>query len=289
LAKRNVPILDAPKGRRDEFVEPYFKSAEPDAVVVVLKAREPARIMTGIGDRAANRWHLQFAERWVIQYNFYVNDARWGRMFVRMRPYLQDYGLNRCQRFLLRACRSQRRNRRFWAVRPRSDWHRLLLMRASRWLTFSASARQSSAIWTSSWRSLSLDDSANFRHCSALRTSCSLSAAAFAATSASRRSNSAFRSASYAAAVAGSATGSGPASRMAANDGGGINWSSTTRHCLLPSTQMSPARSRSRNANRVAASQMRRSNSPEAHIDSRQVGRRKLVGRLRGHFRPPPP
>jgi len=41
-AKRNVAILDAPKGRRDAFVAPYFKGAEPDAVVVVLKAREPA-------------------------------------------------------------------------------------------------------------------------------------------------------------------------------------------------------------------------------------------------------
>jgi hypothetical protein len=27
-------------------------------------------------------------ERWVIQYNFYINDKRWGRMFVRMCPYL---------------------------------------------------------------------------------------------------------------------------------------------------------------------------------------------------------
>ncbi len=72
-AKRNVPILEAPKGRRDEFVEPYFESAEPDAVVVVLKAREPARTMTAIGDKAANRWRLQFAERWAVQYNFYVN------------------------------------------------------------------------------------------------------------------------------------------------------------------------------------------------------------------------
>jgi hypothetical protein len=87
-SKRDVPILDAPKGRRDEFIAPYFKGAEPDAVVAVLKAREPARILTAIGDRAANRWHLQFAERWVVQYNFYVNDARWGRMFVRMCPYL---------------------------------------------------------------------------------------------------------------------------------------------------------------------------------------------------------
>ena len=87
-AKRNSPILDAPKGRRDEFVEPYFKGAKPDEVVVVLKAREPARIMIAIGDKAINRWHLQFAERWVVQYNFYVNDQRWGRMFVRMGPYL---------------------------------------------------------------------------------------------------------------------------------------------------------------------------------------------------------
>jgi len=54
----------------------------------VLKAREPARIMIAIGDKAINRWHLQFAERWVVQYNFYVNDQRWGRMFVRMGPYL---------------------------------------------------------------------------------------------------------------------------------------------------------------------------------------------------------
>jgi hypothetical protein len=87
-AKRNIPILDAPKGRRDEFVEPYFKNAEPDAIVAVVKAREPARIMIAIGDKAANRWHLQIAERWVVQYNFYLNDERWGRMFVRMCPYL---------------------------------------------------------------------------------------------------------------------------------------------------------------------------------------------------------
>ena len=82
--RRNVPVLEAPKGRRDEFVEPYFKGAKPDEVVAVLKAPEPARIMIAIGDRAANRWHLQFAERWVVQFNFYVNDERWGRMSVRM-------------------------------------------------------------------------------------------------------------------------------------------------------------------------------------------------------------
>jgi hypothetical protein len=85
-AKRNIPIVEAPKGRRDEFVDPYFELA--DAVVVILKAREPARIMTAIGDKVANRWHLQFAQRWVVQYNFYIHDRNWGRMFVRVCPYL---------------------------------------------------------------------------------------------------------------------------------------------------------------------------------------------------------
>src|ERR1700741_1891286 len=36
--KRDIPILEAPKGRRDEFVEPYFKGAKPDEIVAVLKA-----------------------------------------------------------------------------------------------------------------------------------------------------------------------------------------------------------------------------------------------------------
>ena len=85
--KWSAPILEAPEGRRDEFVEPYFCKAKPDQVVAILKAREPARIMTAIGSTRENRWHLQMVQRWVIQYNFYVNDARWGRMFVRMCPY----------------------------------------------------------------------------------------------------------------------------------------------------------------------------------------------------------
>lgn len=86
--KRYIPVLEAPQGRRDDFVDPYFKRAKPDEVVVILKAREPARIMTAIGDSKTNRWHLQIANRWVVQYNFYINDQRWGRMFVRICPYL---------------------------------------------------------------------------------------------------------------------------------------------------------------------------------------------------------
>ncbi len=86
--KWNAPIVEAPKGRRDEFVDPYFKAAKPDQVVVILKAREPARIMTAIGEKKLNRWHLQITDRWIVQYNLYVNDQRWGRIFVRMCPYL---------------------------------------------------------------------------------------------------------------------------------------------------------------------------------------------------------
>ena len=85
--KWGAPILEAPQGRRDEFVAPYFRKAKPDQVVAILKAREPARILIAIGNKKDNRWHLEIAQRWVIQYNFYVNDRDWGRMFVRLCPY----------------------------------------------------------------------------------------------------------------------------------------------------------------------------------------------------------
>ena len=42
--------------------------------------------MIAIGSE--DRWHLQLAQRWILQYNFYINDQRWGRTFVRMSPYL---------------------------------------------------------------------------------------------------------------------------------------------------------------------------------------------------------
>ena len=81
-----TPIVEAPPGRRDDFVDRYFRRPRPDQVVVILKAREPARILTAIGKD--DRWHLQYARRWVIQYNFYVFDRDWGRMFLRLCPYL---------------------------------------------------------------------------------------------------------------------------------------------------------------------------------------------------------
>jgi hypothetical protein len=80
--KWGVPILEAPEGRRDDFVDRYFRRAKSNQIVVILRAREPARIY-----KKDDRWHLQITQRWVNQYNIYLNDARWGRMFVRMCPY----------------------------------------------------------------------------------------------------------------------------------------------------------------------------------------------------------
>lgn len=84
-ARWHAPIIDAPAGRRDDFVDRYFHRATADQIVVILKGREPARILTAIGKD--DRWHLQYARRWVLQYNFYLLDREWGRMFVRLCPY----------------------------------------------------------------------------------------------------------------------------------------------------------------------------------------------------------
>lgn len=85
--KWGAPIVEAPQGRRDDFVDPYFRRAQGDQVVLILKAREPARILIANGNKTDDRWHLQMAQRWVIQYNFYIHDQRWGRLFVRICPH----------------------------------------------------------------------------------------------------------------------------------------------------------------------------------------------------------
>jgi hypothetical protein len=79
-------IVEPPNHRRrDAFVERYFQRAEVDHVVVILKASEPARILIAIGKD--DRWHLEYAWRWVTQYNFYLRDREWGRLFVRVCPH----------------------------------------------------------------------------------------------------------------------------------------------------------------------------------------------------------
>jgi hypothetical protein len=39
--KWRVPIQKDPPGRRDDFVDRYFRRAQPDQVVAIIKAREP--------------------------------------------------------------------------------------------------------------------------------------------------------------------------------------------------------------------------------------------------------
>ena len=82
----NAPILDAPEDRRDDFMETYFADPRPDQVVGIIKAREPARILVSIGKKTGP-CHLEFKRRWVNQFNFYINDSKFGRMFVRVCPY----------------------------------------------------------------------------------------------------------------------------------------------------------------------------------------------------------
>jgi hypothetical protein len=85
-----VPIsrdCDDPQARRDKMLESYFKGVTDDRIVCILRAREPARILTAIGNKKENRWHLKYQQRWVDQYNFYLHDIEWGRMFIRVCPY----------------------------------------------------------------------------------------------------------------------------------------------------------------------------------------------------------
>jgi len=85
--KWGAPILKAEEERRDQFVDPYFRHAQPDRIVAILKAREPARLLLSIGKSATEQGHLLYKTRWVDQDNFYIYDRAWGRTFVRLCPY----------------------------------------------------------------------------------------------------------------------------------------------------------------------------------------------------------
>ncbi len=86
--KWGAPIAEAPEEeRRDDFVLQHLQQAEPDRVGVMLKGREPARILVAIGGKDNDSTYLEYKQRCVNQYNFYLNDKHWGPMFVRMCPY----------------------------------------------------------------------------------------------------------------------------------------------------------------------------------------------------------
>jgi hypothetical protein len=81
--KWGAPVVEAPdEQRRDDFVQPYLRDCESNRVAVILKAREPARILVAIGGEKNDSPHLEYKQRWVNQFNFYLNDKHW-----RMCPY----------------------------------------------------------------------------------------------------------------------------------------------------------------------------------------------------------
>jgi hypothetical protein len=59
--KWGAPILEPPYGRRDDFIDPYFKPAKPDQIVAIVRAREPGRLLIADGNQKDDRWHLQIA------------------------------------------------------------------------------------------------------------------------------------------------------------------------------------------------------------------------------------
>jgi len=56
-------------------------------MVAIIKSREPANILVSIGGRDSQGCHLDRKLRWVVQYNFYLNDRELGPLFIRMCPY----------------------------------------------------------------------------------------------------------------------------------------------------------------------------------------------------------
>jgi hypothetical protein len=59
-----APIVEAPQQeRRDDFVLPYSQKTEADHVAVILKAREPARILVAIGGKQNQCPHLELKQK----------------------------------------------------------------------------------------------------------------------------------------------------------------------------------------------------------------------------------
>ena len=63
--KRNIPVVEAPKGRRDDFVDPYFKGARPDAPKLPLSqsARNLVSTWSGVEQRELARRECATGQR----------------------------------------------------------------------------------------------------------------------------------------------------------------------------------------------------------------------------------
>jgi hypothetical protein len=83
--QNGVPLVELKEDvRREEWVQPYYQQLGQQAgVAVILKCREPERIVVHFAERD----HLAVEKRFVNLYYFYLNDARFGRLFLRVCPY----------------------------------------------------------------------------------------------------------------------------------------------------------------------------------------------------------
>src|SRR5438105_15651031 len=55
--KWKAPILEAPEGRRDDFMDAYSIRAKADEVGAILSAGVAALILRAKGNKKHNRWH----------------------------------------------------------------------------------------------------------------------------------------------------------------------------------------------------------------------------------------
>jgi len=80
-----LPVVEPPsRVRRDEWVEPFFRSLHgEDGTAVILKCRERARLAMTF----RRGHHIEMAWRYVYVYYFYLQDPQCGRMFLRLCPY----------------------------------------------------------------------------------------------------------------------------------------------------------------------------------------------------------
>jgi hypothetical protein len=84
--RRRLEIVQPPKDiRREDWVEPFYQNLRgQNGIAVILKSRENARVAASL-PRQGN--HIEFCNRFVWQYYFYLQDQDFGRMFLRICPY----------------------------------------------------------------------------------------------------------------------------------------------------------------------------------------------------------
>jgi len=85
---QHVKVVEPPKGvRREDWVQPFYQRLRsPWGIAVILKSRENARVAVSYPTKTGGH-RIELYSRFVWQYYFYLQDADFGRMFLRICPY----------------------------------------------------------------------------------------------------------------------------------------------------------------------------------------------------------